>query len=147
MKIIVAILALIVAVNVSCQSQNLKADSALIREAALNYVEGFYRGDTARMAKSMSRELVKRIIDNRSGKSKLMNTNLAELQKFALGQKPQDPNPGTPFRGSVIIYDISSDVALAKITTNKMTRFFDYVQMGKMDGQWKVINVLWAFYK
>ena len=56
-----------------------------------------------------------------------------------------DKKPGEPFKAIVDIYDISSGIALAKVSTNKMPEFFDYIQVGKMNGEWKIVNVLWAF--
>jgi uncharacterized protein YpmB len=44
-------------------AQDLKADSAAIRETALNYIEGYYNADEKRMvAKALDPELAKRII-------------------------------------------------------------------------------------
>lgn len=122
-----------------------KQDSLAIKTAALDYVEGFFTADSSRLAKAMSPELTKRIIDNRSGSSKLMTIGLKELIGYTKMGKLPDKNPSEPFTAKVDIYDISSGIALAKISTNKMPEFFDYIQVGKMNGEWKIVNVLWAF--
>ena len=122
------------------------ADKTGIKEAAIHYVEGFYTNDSVRLAKGLHSELVKRIIDNRSGASKIQTIGLKELVSYTKAkQKMPDKNPSEPFKADVTIYDISNGIALAKVTTNKMDMFFDYLQLGKVDGVWKVINVLWAF--
>ncbi|MDZ4709677.1 MAG: nuclear transport factor 2 family protein [Saprospiraceae bacterium] len=60
--------------------------------------------------------------------------------------KPKWANCRTPSRYSQIaIYDITGGIALAKVSTYKMPEFFDYIQLGKMTGEWKIINVFWAF--
>lgn len=119
-----------------------------IEEAAVNYVEGFYTNDSVRLAKGLHKELVKRIIDNRSGASKIETIGLKELVSYTkAGQKMPDNNPSVPFKAEVTIYDISNGIAVAKVVTNKMDMFFDYMQLGKINGTWQVINVLWAFTK
>jgi len=77
------------------KSQN---DSAMIRQAALNYVEGFYTANWQRMTKD----------------------------------------------ADVTIYDIYNKVATVKVVTNKF-RFIDYLHLGKFNGEWKIVNVLWEF--
>jgi hypothetical protein len=145
MKKLILLLSIFYAANTMAQTQ---ADTAAIRAAALDYVEGFYTGDTVRLAKGLSADLVKRIIDNRNGKSTLTTIGLKDLIGYTRsGQKMPDKNPAEPFAAKVDIYDITSDIAIAKVTTNKMNVFFDYIQAGKINGEWKIINVLWAFYK
>ena len=126
-------------------SQASQADSIAIRQACDNYVGGFYHADTARVAKGIHPELTKKIVNKRAG-DVLQSMPAPDLIKAAGNFKPRDPNPAEPFKLDVFIYDIASDIATAKIVTNKMP-FFDYVQLGKVQGEWKVINVLWAFNK
>lgn len=124
------------------------ADKNGIKLAALDYVEGFYTNDSVRLKKALHPELIKRIVDNRSGTARIQTMGLADLVKYTrAGQKMPDPNPAEPFKADVTIYDISRDIALAKVTTNKMDMFFDYLQLAKVNGNWQVINVLWAFNK
>lgn len=142
MKQLIFIVFLKCSISVFAQTQQ---DTAAIKTAALDYVEGFFTADSSRLAKAMSPELTKRIIDNRSGSSKLMTIGLKELIGYTKMGKMPDKNPSEPFKAKVDIYDITSGIALAKVSTNKMPEFFDYIQVGKMNGEWKIVNVLWAF--
>ena len=142
MKQLIFIVFLTWSISVFAQTQQ---DTAAIKTTALDYVEGFFTADSSRLAKAMSPELTKRIIDNRSGSSKLMTIGLKELIGYTKMGKMPDKKPGEPFKAIVDIYDISSGIALAKVSTNKMPEFFDYIQVGKMNGEWKIVNVLWAF--
>lgn len=144
LRIVVAFLALVISPSILyAQSEE---DKRGIEEAALNYVEGFYTNDSIRLAKGLHKDLVKRIIDNRTGKSKIQTIGLKDLVSYTkAGQKMPDSNPNEKFKANVTIYDISKGIAIAKVTTNKMPMFFDYMQLGKVDGTWQVINVLWAF--
>lgn len=143
MKHLLYLVMLIAAHGASAQST---ADSAAIRTVCADYVEGFYTQQAERMKGALHPDLVKRIIDNRSGKSVIANTTRDQLAGYLKPEyKMKDPNPAEPLKTTTVIYDIASDIALAKITTNKMNMFFDYVQLGKVDGRWQVINVLWAY--
>jgi Putative lumazine-binding len=136
---------LLAAISTNAQTVN---DSTALRKVCADYVEGFYTQDVERMKGALHIDLVKRIIDNRSGKSVIHGTSREELASYLKPEyKMEDTNRSVPLQTNVIIYDIDSDIAIAKIATNKMTQFFDYVQLGKIDGKWQIINVLWAYYK
>lgn len=121
-------------------------DSVAIKEAALNYVEGYYNADWQRVSKGISPELAKRIIiKDTLGNFMVKNMGASELLFSTKHNRNTNVlNPDQPFKGQVIIYDIQGKIATAKVVTNKF-KFIDYVQMGKIDGEWKVINVLWDF--
>ena len=57
------------------------ADSAAIRQAALDYIEGWYEGNAERMERALHPELAKRIVaaDRQSGRSRLDAMTAAEL--------------------------------------------------------------------
>src|SRR5687767_4519855 len=57
------------------------ADSAAIRAAALDYVEGWYDGNPERMTRALHPELVKRIVvaDTATGRSVLQNMGASAL--------------------------------------------------------------------
>ena len=46
------------------------------------------------------------------------------------------------FKATVFIYDIGINVATIKVTTNKL-KFMDYLQLGRINNEWKIVNVLW----
>jgi hypothetical protein len=51
-------------------------------------------------------------------------------------------NPNDPFKATVTIFEIYRKIATVKVSTNKF-KFIDYLHVGKVDGEWKIINVLW----
>jgi hypothetical protein len=126
------------------RSQN---DSTLIRQTALDYVEGYYTANWQRMTKALHPELVKRIIvKDTAGNYMLQNMGYSGLI-FATHHNTNSNgtlNPGQPFKADVIIYDIYNKVATVKVVTNKF-RFIDYLHLGKFNGEWKIVNVLWEF--
>jgi hypothetical protein len=118
------------------------ADSAAIRETALNYIDGYYTANADRMARAVHPELVKRIIarDPRLSHEVIQGmgaTQLIEGTRAGGGsQTPVDKR-----KMDVTILDISYGKAAAvKIIA---TGWVDYLQVAKIDGQWKIVNVLW----
>lgn len=135
---------LLLTISGHLMAQNREADSMAIRKACYDYVEGFYTSDSARVAKAVHTQLSKRLIDKRGAVHRLYDMSAKDLIGAAHQfKKGPDKNPQEPFKLTVHIYDIDEEIALAKIENNKMG-FFDYVHVGKVNGEWKIINVLWA---
>jgi len=118
------------------------ADSAAIRQTALDYIDGYYTANADRMARAVHPELVKRIIirDPHYSHELIQGmgaTQLIEGTRAGGGsQTPVDKR-----RMDVTILDVSyGKVAAVKIIA---TGWVDYLQEAKVDGQWKIINVLW----
>lgn len=126
-----------------------KNDSLAIETACRNYVEGWAEGNTDKVNKGISDELVKRTVakdkDGLSYVNDMGNSLLLMVTKRNKdGVKSTDLEPDKPFKLDVFIYDITGEFALAK-TVNTKYGFFDYCQLAKINGEWKVINVLWGW--
>jgi hypothetical protein len=107
-------------------------------------LKAFSAADGARVAKAVHPELAKRIVSTDvSGNVGVQYMSASSLIFGAKRNINQVKGEG-PFKAKVIIYDVAQNIATIKITTNKFP-FFDYCQLAKIDGQWKIINVLWAF--
>ena len=117
------------------------ADSAAIRAAALDYVEGWYEGNPERMTRALHPELVKRIVvaDTATGRSVLQNMGASALvngTRHGYGKStPKDRQ-----QKEVRILDIFGNAASARAT---MAEWIDYMQLAKVDGRWVIVNVLW----
>jgi hypothetical protein len=118
------------------------ADSAAIRQTAMDYIDGYYTANADRMARAVHPELVKRIIirDPRYSHELIQGmgaTQLIEGTRAGGGsQTPVDKR-----KMDVTILDITyGKVAAVKIVA---TGWVDYLQEAKVDGQWKIVNVLW----
>lgn len=129
----------IMAPGASAQSA---ADSAGIRETALNYIEGWYEGNADRMAKAVHGELAKRIVarDPQRAHEFIDNmgaTKLIEVTRMGPGKK----TPPDKRRKDLTILDISyGKAASVKVVA---ADWVDYLHVAKVDGAWKIINVLW----
>src|SRR5574338_878929 len=92
------------------------ADSAGIRQAALDYIEGWYTGDGDRMARALHPELAKRIIssDPASGRSRFGSMSamtLIEGTRAGGGKR----TPVAEQRKDVRILDIFRGAAVARV--------------------------------
>ncbi|HUF36320.1 MAG TPA: nuclear transport factor 2 family protein [Gemmatimonadales bacterium] len=117
------------------------ADSAAIRAAALDYVEGWYEGNPERMTRALHPELVKRIVvpDTATGRSVLQNMGASALvngTRHGYGRS----TPVDRREKQVRILDIFGNAASARAT---MADWIDYMQLARVDGRWVIVNVLW----
>jgi len=121
---------------------DLKADSAAIIETALNYGDGFYSGDAARMEKAISPDLNKvcPMVMPQTGKTFLIYSTGSALIQMSRAKTGfiEEANRKT----AVKVLTINDNVACARLTSSQ---FNDYLEMVKADGQWKIVNVLWTF--
>jgi hypothetical protein len=111
------------------------ADSAAIRAAALDYIEGWYQADSHRMASSLHPDLVKRIVERTpQGASRLDHMTASELIRMTARK-----SPGTG-RADVRILDIFGHTASVRVDADS---WIDYMHLARWDGTWRIVNVLW----
>ena len=119
------------------------ADSAGIRQAALDYIDGYYTGDGARMERAVHPELAKRIVrTNEQGRSQLgqMSAMTLVMSTRAGGGKDM---PVAQRREDVTILDIYQNAARAKVYASG---WVDYLHLAKWNGRWVIVNVLWELH-
>ena len=125
------------------QSAQSPADSAGIRQAALDYIEGYYEGDGARMERALHPELAKRIVrtaDN--GRSQLGQMSAMTLVLGTRAGGGKDIPPADRHK-DVTILDIYQNAASAKIYA---AGWVDYLHLAKWNGRWVIVNVLWELH-
>ena len=116
-------------------------DDEAIRKTALDYIEGWYSGDAARMQCALHPELAKRMIstDPKTGRSQFNHMGammLVQRTREGIGKKiPQDRQSK-----EVTILDRYNNTAVVKIVASD---WIDYLEVAKFNGDWKIINVLW----
>jgi hypothetical protein len=116
------------------------ADSSAIRATALDYVEGWYAGDSTRMRRALHPELAKRMVETDStGHSRLDAMGADELVA-GTGEGGGRRTPPARQQKDVKILDIYGNAASARAT---MSGWVDYMHLAKWDGRWVIVNVLW----
>ncbi len=119
------------------------ADSAGIRQAALDYIEGYYEGDGARMERAVHPELAKRIVrTDQNGRSQLSQMSAMTLVAGTRAGGGRD-TPAAERRKDVTILDIYQNAASAKIYASG---WVDYLHLAKWNGRWVIVNVLWELH-
>jgi putative lumazine-binding protein len=117
------------------------SDNEAITKTALDYIEGWYAGDAARMERALHPELAKRMIstDPKTGRSQFNHMGamtLVQRTREGIGKNiPQDRQ-----LKEVTILDRYNNAAVVKIVASD---WIDYLQVAKFNGDWKIINVLW----
>ena len=146
MKKITLLTVIVFGIGIFQMNAQTKADTLGIKEASLNYIEGYYQADAARMEKAIHPELAKRVIrETPEGEIFLSGMGSSLLVYITKVNKNENLlNPDEKFKAEVIIYDIQNNSATVKIKNNKYN-FFDYAHLGKFNGEWKLVNVLWDF--
>ncbi len=116
------------------------AEEAAIQRAALDYIDGSFSGDPERMARAVHPEL------NKVLPSTLPQTNttmlnytsaslLVEGTRAKMGLVDEDKRD-IRFK----LLDRQHDIAMAEVLSS---RYYDYLQLAKLNGEWKIVNVLW----
>ena len=117
------------------------ADSSGIREAAMDYIQGWYEGNAERMQRALHPELAKRIIrsDPKTGRSMIQTMGALTLinsTKMGGGTSTPAARRRTDYR----LLDIYENAAVARVDAGD---WVDYLQLGKWYGKWVIVNVLW----
>ena len=115
------------------------ADSAAIRATALDYIDGYYTGDAERMTRALHPDLVKRIVRVQGEESMVEGMTAAQLIGYTR-QGGGSAMPAANRRSDVQITGIFGNAATVTIDA---TDWVDYLQVGKVDDRWVIINVLW----
>ena len=123
------------------QAKDMSGEEEAITQAALDYIEGSFTGDAARMIRAVHPELHKVIPVKmpQTGKTRLDKMGagmLIEGTRAKMGLLAEDKRSI-----EVTVLDAAQDLAMVKVLS---ARYYDFLQMAKIDGQWKIINVLWV---
>lgn len=126
----------------SALAQNISPEEgAAIKKPALDYIEGWYEGNAARMESALHPELAKRavIMDQATGHNRLDSMSAMTLVQYTRaggGSKvPKDKQ-----QKDITILDRFNNAAVVKVVA---TEWIDYLEEAKINGEWKIINVLW----
>src|SRR5215204_2586504 len=142
MKAIILFLAIILASFGSIHAQTSDADRDAIKATALDYIEGWYEGNSERMERALHPDLAKRIVrTNDKGQSMLGQMSAMGLVQGVKRGGGKD-TPKEKQQKDVTILDVYGNTASVKIVASD---WVDYLHIAKFNGRWVIINVLWEF--
>jgi hypothetical protein len=137
---IAALAVLLFALPAVAQDKDKPDARAGVQKACLDYIEGWYEGDAARMERALHPDLAKRIVRaGPNGKSSLQQMSAMGLvQGVRSGYGKQTPKEKQ--QKDVTVLDVFENAASAKIVASD---WVDYLHLARWNGEWKIVNVLW----
>ena len=120
-----------------------KEDIEGVRAAVLDYVEGVYEVDPARIERSVHPSMRKHGFAFRRGKYQEIPMTFEQLKRLAAqynknGQIPKDAPK------EITIFEVMDKTASAKLVASWG---MDYFHLAKYEGKWMITNVVWQSLK
>jgi hypothetical protein len=141
MRLALAAAALLLAAAARPARAQTAADSAAIAATAHDYIDGWWTGDAARMARALHSHLAKRIVtsDSTGQHSRLGDMTAMELvQNVERGGGRSTPEAQR--RSEVRILSIYRGAAVVRVDAGA---WVDFLELARWNGEWKIVNVLW----
>lgn len=120
-----------------------ETDLEMINQALLDYMESWYCGGYERFTQAIHPALVKRgFYPLRLGGAIALSVStvsdmIENLRASALKSKPR---PRDQWRADITVFDVFQTVATAKAIG---AGWVDYVHLAKVNGEWKLVNILY----
>jgi hypothetical protein len=124
----------------AAEDNALSEEKKRVEAATRDYIDGWYEGDAERMANALHPDLAKRNVerlpDGRNFLRTLSADAMVEFTRAGFGARSRKEGQ----RNEVIILDLLENSASVKSISHEFT---DYLHLAKVNGQWKIVNVLW----
>ena len=117
-------------------------DRQAVEEAVLDYVEGIYLVQPERIERSVSKDLRKLGYwrQDSSSEYRVAPMTYQELYDLAAKWNANGHVDAETAPKEIVVFDVLDKTAVAKLTA---AWGVDYFQLGKYDGKWMIVNVLW----
>ncbi|SEA29326.1 nuclear transport factor 2 family protein [Microbulbifer marinus] len=126
-----------------CSFPALADDRDMIIRASLDYLESQHSVDRNQMQRALHPALKKRTFWRKDEQDTLLETDYDTMLRVAERyNRNGDRFPDNP-RKSVKVLDIHDRIATVKVEADE---WLDYMHLVKVDGEWKIVNVLWQYY-
>ena len=126
----------------TAHAQNRATEIDGVRRAVLDYVEGFYEGDTAKLVRALRPDMYKFGFWRNSDTSAYRGSQMTYAQALAYANRVKAQNTPAPASApkGVQVLDIMDQTASAKLTAQWG---IDYLLLARYDGRWMITHVLW----
>jgi hypothetical protein len=128
------IIVVFITINVKSQTTS---DSIQIKQAALNYIEGWFYKDATRVDKAVHFEFVKRSVFTRDSIDFLGTINKSRMDFITLYHRDKEYSLKT----EVFILDAMPTIASVKVIFNEC---IEYLHVAKINDKWKIVNNLFT---
>jgi hypothetical protein len=116
------------------------ADSAAIRAAALDYIEGWYTGNAERMERAVHPDLAKRIMNTDQRGRRVLGHQSAMTLVLNTRRGAGKETPVAEQRTDVRVLDIFGNAASVRVDAGG---WVDYLHVARWNDRWVIVNVLW----
>jgi hypothetical protein len=123
------------ALPVTAQDQS---EHPAIRQAMLDYIDGFYTGDSTLLVRSVSPEVIKYGYWKNGPEAEYVGEPMSYEQIVHKPTRPPRERPGAPREATVL--DAEAQVASGKV---RAWWGIDYILLAKENGRWMIRQVLW----
>ena len=126
-----------------CMGMQAQDEKDKIEKAVLDYVDGFYYGDTAKIIRSISADVVKYGYYRKKDEATYTGEPMSyrQMLDYATAVKKRNNSAAVEkFVKKIEVLDYQDQTASAKLTAWWGT---DYLLLGKINGAWMITHVLW----
>jgi hypothetical protein len=136
---------LVVAAIVSVSTASDDGDKAAVRNAVLNYANSAYEVRPDLVERSVHPKLQKigYVLRDDTKKYRELWMNFYELKELVAGWNKEGRFDAATARRDVKVLDLLDQTAVARLDAEWGIDFF---QLAKIDGEWKIMNVIWQTY-
>jgi hypothetical protein len=126
----------------SIAAQTATANREAVQRAALDYLEGFYEGDSTKHIRSIHPSVYKYGFFYRANESRYNGSQMRWEGFHTYTRNVRQTGERAPANApkEVLIFEVLDQTASVKVTA-----FWgiDYLLLGKFDGKWMITHVLW----
>ena len=117
-------------------------DRKAVERAALDYIEGFYEGDSVKLARAVRPEVMKYGFYHKRGATAYTGEQMTFPEFFSYAKSVRDNKHQAPASApkKVEVLDVLDQTAAVKVTAFWGT---DYLHLARYDGRWMIVHVLW----
>lgn len=118
------------------------ADRDAVRRAVLDYLEGFYEGDSVKLVRALRPELFKYGFWKEKDSTRYIGEKMSYAEAIAYAVRFRAQHRTTPPNAprDITLFEVLDQTASAKV---RAWWGSDYVLLGKYDGRWMISHVLW----
>ena len=122
-------------------TQSRDTDIKAIHEAVEDYYVGWYSANAERMRRCLHEGLAKRAIDlDDAGKQYLLHLT-KEIMVDDTSKGGGSDTPAEKQTWTITILDCYEEIATVKVASGE---YMEYIHLARQDGQWLIVNVLFA---
>lgn len=137
MKYLLLISVMTFCFTANAQNSGIAEEKTAVENALRDYIEGWYKGDTKRMDRSLHNDLVKRIPIRDSSDIDITLRKVPKSRMVELTSKGGGENPDAEYK--IFVDDIDKDIATARVLS---LEYLDYLHLVKTNEGWQIVNIL-----